>query len=106
MFSNRKSAQMPCLAINILLFHCQNLLAQLKKLLLIQHRFFHLWSFSGCYLILVAESRQARGLEKTPKVAIACRETAKARFDLEKAKADNNDAYHGLLEAMGLTPRR
>ena len=51
-----------------------------------------------------AESRQARGLEKTPKVAIARRETAKARFDLEKAKADDNDAYHGLLEAMGLTP--
>lgn len=51
-----------------------------------------------------AESRQARGLEKTPAVAIARRETAKARFDLEKAKADDNDAYHGLLEAMGLTP--
>jgi outer membrane protein len=51
-----------------------------------------------------AESRLARGLEKTPKVAIARRETAKARFDLEKAKADDNDAYHGLLEAMGLTP--
>ena len=51
-----------------------------------------------------AESRQARGLEKTPKVAIARRETAKARYDLEKAKADDNDAYHGLLEAMGLTP--
>lgn len=51
-----------------------------------------------------AETRQARGLEKTPKVAIARRETAKARFDLEKAKADDNDAYHGLLEAMGLTP--
>jgi outer membrane protein len=51
-----------------------------------------------------AVARLARGLEKTPAVAIARRETAKARFDLEKAKANNNDAYHGLLEAMGLTP--
>lgn len=51
-----------------------------------------------------AESRQIRGLEKITEVAIARRETAKARFDLEKAKADNNDAYHGLLEAMGVNP--
>lgn len=51
-----------------------------------------------------AESRLQRGLEKTPKVAIARRDTAKARFDLENAKADYHDAYHGLLEAMGLTP--
>lgn len=51
-----------------------------------------------------AESRLARGMEKAPKVAIAYRETAKARFDLEKAKTDDNDAYHGLLEAMGLSP--
>ena len=51
-----------------------------------------------------AESKQERGLEKTTEVAIARRETAKARYDLEKAKADDHDAYHGLLEAMGLTP--
>ena len=25
-------------------------------------------------------------------------------MSLEKAKADDNDAYHALLEAMGLTP--
>jgi outer membrane protein len=51
-----------------------------------------------------AESKLARGLEKTTEVAIARRETAKARFDLEEAKANNNDAYHGLLETIGLTP--
>ncbi len=48
-----KSAQMPFLAISILPFHYQNLLTPLKKLLLIRHRFFHLWSSSGYYSILV-----------------------------------------------------
>lgn len=51
-----------------------------------------------------AESKLERGLETTTEVAIARRETAKARYNLEKANADDNDAYHGLLEAMGLTP--
>jgi outer membrane protein len=51
-----------------------------------------------------AESKLARALEKTTEMAIARRETAKARFDLEEAKANNNDAYHGLLETIGLTP--
>jgi len=51
-----------------------------------------------------AESKRERGLEKVTEVAFARRETAKARFELEKAKADDNDAYYNLLEAMGLTP--
>ena len=51
-----------------------------------------------------AESKQERGLEKITEVAISRRETAKARYDLELAKASYNDAYHALMEAMGLTP--
>ena len=55
-------------------------------------------------LLDAAEGKQERGLEKTTEVAIARRETAKARYDLELAKAVYNDAYHALMEAMGLTP--
>ncbi len=51
-----------------------------------------------------AEAKQERGLAKTTEVAIARQETAKAIFTLEQAKAEDNDAYHGLLEAIGLTP--
>lgn len=51
-----------------------------------------------------AEAKQKRGLETITQVAIARRETAKARFELERAKAIDNDAYYSLLQAIGLTP--
>jgi len=51
-----------------------------------------------------AEAKNARGLATVTEVATAQRGTAKARFDIEQAKAVDNDAYHALLEAMGLTP--
>ena len=51
-----------------------------------------------------AEARHKRGVETITQVAIARRETAKAKFELEHAIAADNDAYHALLEAMGLTP--
>lgn len=51
-----------------------------------------------------AEAKYARGLGTVTEVATTRRGTAKARYDLEQAKANDNDAYHGLLEAMGLTP--
>jgi outer membrane protein TolC len=51
-----------------------------------------------------AEAKNARGLATVTEVATARRGTAKALFDIEQAKAVDNDAYHGLLEAMGLTP--
>ncbi len=49
-------------------------------------------------------AKHARGLATVPEVAQAHRGVAKARFDLEQAKAADNDVYHGLLEAMGITP--
>ncbi|CEG56085.1 TolC family protein [Legionella fallonii] len=55
-------------------------------------------------LLDAAEARYKRGLETSTQVAIAKRETAKARFELARAIAVDNDAYHALLEAMGLTP--
>lgn len=51
-----------------------------------------------------AEAKRNSGLETVTEVAIARRETAKAQFSLERAKASNNDAYYALMEAMGLTP--
>ncbi|MFI4919867.1 MAG: TolC family protein [Legionellales bacterium] len=51
-----------------------------------------------------AEARRTRGLETVTQVAIARRETAKARFELEREKAIDNDAYHSLMQSMGLTP--
>jgi outer membrane protein len=51
-----------------------------------------------------AESKQDRGLATITEVAISIQETAKAVFTLNQAKAEENDAYHGLLEAIGLTP--
>lgn len=51
-----------------------------------------------------AESKHERGLEKTTEVAIAVRETAKVRYELEKARSDDHDAYYDLLGAMGLNP--
>jgi outer membrane protein TolC len=51
-----------------------------------------------------AEARHARGLATMTEVATARRGTAKAVFDLEQAKAVDNDTYHGLLEVMGLRP--
>lgn len=51
-----------------------------------------------------AEAKHDRGLATVTEVATARRGTAKALFDLEQARAVDNDAYHALLEAMGLTP--
>jgi outer membrane protein len=51
-----------------------------------------------------AEAKKKTGLETVTEVARARRETAKAQYDVEEAKAADNDAYHALLEAMGLTP--
>lgn len=51
-----------------------------------------------------AEAKKKRGLETITEVTRARRGTAKAQYDLEQAKAADNDAYHALLEAMGLTP--
>jgi outer membrane protein TolC len=51
-----------------------------------------------------AEAKYARGLGTSTEVATTRRGTAKALFDIEQAKAVDNDAYHALLEAMGLTP--
>jgi outer membrane protein len=49
-------------------------------------------------------AKKKRGLQTVTEVALAHRETAKSQFELEKAKGADNDAYHGLLEAMGLRP--
>jgi outer membrane protein TolC len=51
-----------------------------------------------------AAAKHSRGLATVTEVATAERGTAKALFELEQAKAVDNDAYHALLEAMGLTP--
>lgn len=51
-----------------------------------------------------AEAKNARGLATVIEVATTRRGTAKALFDLEQAKAVDNDAYHALLETMGVTP--
>ncbi len=51
-----------------------------------------------------AEAKHARGLATITEVETTRRVTAKALFDIEQAKAVDNDAYHALLEAMGLTP--
>ena len=51
-----------------------------------------------------AEAKLAHGLATVVEVATAKRGTAKAIFELEQAKAVDNDAYHALLETMGLTP--
>jgi outer membrane protein TolC len=51
-----------------------------------------------------AEAKHARGLATVTEVATTQRGTAKAVFDVEHARGDDNDAYHALLEAMGLTP--
>jgi outer membrane protein TolC len=49
-------------------------------------------------------AKRERGLATVPEVAMARRSTAKAVFELEQAKAADNDVYHALLEAMGITP--
>jgi outer membrane protein TolC len=51
-----------------------------------------------------AEDKHKQGLETITRVAIARRVTAKARYELEKAKAVDHDAYHALMQAVGLTP--
>jgi outer membrane protein len=51
-----------------------------------------------------AEAKKKRGLETITELAQARRATAKAKFDLEHARAADNDAFHGLLESMGLKP--
>jgi outer membrane protein TolC len=51
-----------------------------------------------------AEAKNARGLATVTEVATTRRGTAKALFDIEQAKAVDNDAYHALLETMGVTP--
>jgi outer membrane protein TolC len=51
-----------------------------------------------------AEAKFEHGLATVVEVETAKRGTAKARYDLEQAKAIDNDAYHALLEAMGLNP--
>ena len=51
-----------------------------------------------------AEAKYARGLATVTEVATAQRGTARALFDIEQAKAVDNDAYHALLETMGVTP--
>jgi outer membrane protein TolC len=50
-----------------------------------------------------AEARNSRGLATVTEVATTQRGTAKALYDVEQAKAIDNDAYHALVEAMGLT---
>jgi outer membrane protein TolC len=50
------------------------------------------------------EAKLARGLATTVEVATARKATAKARFRMEQAHAADNDAYHTLLEKMGLPP--
>jgi outer membrane protein len=51
-----------------------------------------------------AESKRQRGLATITEVALARRTTARAQFELERAKAADNDAFHGLLESMGVKP--
>jgi len=51
-----------------------------------------------------AEAKKMRGLGTVTEVAISRQGTAKAQFDLERTRAAQNDAYYGLLEAIGLTP--
>ena len=51
-----------------------------------------------------AEAKLERGLATTTEVAIARQEAAKALYTLEQARAEDNDAYHGMMEAIGLTP--
>ncbi len=51
-----------------------------------------------------AEAKLSRGLATTVEAASARKVTARARFLLEQARARDNDAYHALLEKMGLTP--
>jgi outer membrane protein len=51
-----------------------------------------------------AEAKGKNGLGTVTETAIAKRGTAQAEFDLARAQAIDNDAYHALLEAIGLTP--
>lgn len=51
-----------------------------------------------------ATAKNQHGLGTVTEVATAKRGTAKALFELEQAKAVDNDAYHALLEQMGLNP--
>lgn len=51
-----------------------------------------------------AEEKFNHGVATIVEVDTAKRGTAKARYTLALAREGDNDAYHGLLEAMGLTP--
>jgi len=51
-----------------------------------------------------ATARNQRGLATVTEVATARRGSAKARFELEQSRTADNDAYHALLENMGLNP--
>lgn len=55
-------------------------------------------------LLDAAGARRRHGFETITEVTIARRGTAKAQYDLERARLLDNDGYHALLEAMGLTP--
>lgn len=51
-----------------------------------------------------AQAKFNQGLATVVEVSTAKRGTAKALYDLEQAKAVDNDAYHALMESMGLNP--
>jgi len=59
---------------------------------------------SAKILVDAADAKKKSGLGTVTDDVVSQQREAKARFELEHAKAVDNDAYHSLLEAMGLTP--
>lgn len=51
-----------------------------------------------------AAFKYSRGLETITQIAVSKRETAKSQFQLEQAKAAEQEVYHTLLRIMGLNP--
>jgi outer membrane protein len=51
-----------------------------------------------------AEAKGKTGLASMTEIDMARYATAKAQFDLEQEKTMYNDAYHSLLDTIGLTP--
>jgi outer membrane protein len=51
-----------------------------------------------------SETRQANGLATVVELAQARRQTAQARFNLERAKGDDHAAYAALVASMGIAP--
>ena len=52
----------------------------------------------------VVENRRRQGLATSVELAQALRQTAQARFDLERARGADRAAYQTLIAAMGVTP--